>query len=207
MSKLLLATGNEGKVREYRNLLKGVRYQLVSLAEEGIITVVDEVGSTLEENASLKASVIAKESRLLTLADDSGLEVDALDGKPGPLSARFAGENATDRDRIDYLLSRLKDVPWSERTAHFRCVIALASPGGNIQLYYGDCSGLILFEPRGESGFGYDPVFYIPSLDMTMAELTMESKNRISHRGLAAKEVYRTLIESGKNDPTIEKGK
>ncbi len=197
MPKLLLATGNKGKVREYRSLLEGVPYKIVSLADEGITTVVEEVGSSLEENASLKASIIVKESRLLTLADDSGLEVDALDGKPGPLSARFAGENATDSDRIDYLLSRLKDVPWSERTAHFRCVIALASPGKEIELYYGDCSGLILFEPRGKSGFGYDPVFYIPSLDMTMAELTMEAKNRISHRGLAAQEVYRVLTGSG----------
>ena len=197
MPKLLLATGNKGKVREYRSLLEGVPYQIVSLADEGITTVVEEVGSNLEENARLKASVIAEVSRLLTLADDSGLEVDALDGKPGPLSARFAGENATDKDRVDYLLSRLKDVPWLERTAHFRCVIALASPGKGIELYYGDCSGLILFEPRGESGFGYDPVFYIPTLDMTMAELSMEAKNRISHRGLAAKKVYHVLVESG----------
>jgi len=185
MPKLLLATGNKGKVREYRSLLEGVPYKIVSLADEGITTVVEEVGSSLEENASLKASIIAKESRLLTL-----------------LSARFAGENATDRDRVDYLLSRLKDVPWSERTAHFRCVIALASPGKEIELYYGDCSGLILFEPRGKSGFGYDPVFYIPSLDMTMAELTMESKNRISHRGLAAQEVYRVLTGSGTTSRT-----
>jgi len=202
MPKLLLATNNKGKVHEYRSLLEGVPFQIVTLAEEGITTVVDETGSTLEENACLKASIIANESKLLTLGDDSGLEVDALDGRPGPLSARFAGENASDKDKVSYLLDKLKDVPWLERTAHFKCVIALAAVD-EIKYYYGDCSGLILFEPRGESGFGYDPVFYIPSLDMTMAELSMQEKNRISHRGLAAREVYRALIEAANNSSHV----
>jgi len=193
MVKLLLATNNNGKVNEYRNLLRELPFQVVTLAEQGIITVVDEVGSTLEENARLKATVMANESGLLALADDSGLEVDALDGEPGPLSARYAGENASDGDRVSYLLSRMKDVPWTERTAHFRCVIALASPDGRIELCSGECDGLIMIKPQGESGFGYDPVFYLPELDMTMAELPLETKNRISHRGRAAREACRVL--------------
>ena len=193
MVKLLLATNNNGKVREYRNLLWEIPFQVVTLAEQGITTVVDEVGSTLEENAGLKATAMANESGLLALADDSGLEVDALGGEPGPLSARYAGENASDGDRVSYLLSRMKDVPWTERTARFRCVIALASPDGRIEMCSGECDGLIMLKPQGESGFGYDPVFYLPELDMTMAELPLETKNRISHRGRAAREAGRVL--------------
>jgi XTP/dITP diphosphohydrolase len=193
MVKLLLATNNNGKVREYRNLLRELPFQVVTLVEQGITTVVDEVGSTLEENAGLKATAMANESGLLALADDSGLEVDALDGEPGPLSARYAGENASDGDRVSYLLSRMKDVPWMERTARFRCVIALASPDGRMELCSGECNGLIMLKPQGESGFGYDPVFYLPELDMTMAELPLETKNRISHRGRAAREACRVL--------------
>ena len=193
MVKLLLATNNNGKVSEYRNLLRELPFQVVTLAEQGITTVVDEVGSTLEENARLKATAMANESGLLALADDSGLEVDALGGEPGPLSARYAGENASDGDRVSYLLSRMKNVPWTERTAHFRCVVALASPDGRIELCSGECDGLIMLKPQGESDFGYDPVFYLPELDMTMAELPLETKNRISHRGRAAREACRVL--------------
>lgn len=193
MVKLLLATNNNGKVREYRNLLREFPFRVVTLAEQGITTVVDEVGSTLEENAGLKATAMANESGLLALADDSGLEVDALGGEPGPLSARYAGENASDGDRVSYLLSRMKDVPWMERTARFRCVIALASPDGRIEMCSGECDGLIMLKPQGKSGFGYDPVFYLPELDMTMAELPLETKNRISHRGRAAREACRVL--------------
>jgi XTP/dITP diphosphohydrolase len=194
MVKLLLATNNNGKIREYRNLLRELPFRVVTLAEQGITTVVDEVGSTLEENARLKATTMASQSGLLTLADDSGLEVDALGGEPGPLSARYAGENASDRDRVNYLLSRMKDVPWEKRTARFRCVIVLASSNGKIESCSGECDGLIMLEPYGESGFGYDPVFYLPELDMTMAELPLETKNRISHRGRAVRKAYRMLV-------------
>ena len=194
MVKLLLATNNNGKVREYRNLLRELPFQVVTLAEQGITTVVDEVGSTLEENAGLKATAMANESGLLTLADDSGLEVDALGGEPGPLSARYAGENASDGDRVSYLLSRMKDVPWTERTARFRCFIALASSNGIIKLCSGECDGLIMLKPQGEGGFGYDPVFYLPGPGMTMAELPLETKNRISHRGRAARKACRVLV-------------
>ncbi len=193
MSELLLATNNKGKVREYKHMLKDLPFELVSPAEVGINTEVDEVGESLEENARLKATTSARQSRLLTLADDSGLEVDVLGGEPGRLSARYAGEGASDRDRVDYLLSRLKDVPEEKRSARFRCVIAIATPDGEVEFCSGECPGVITLEPRGEEGFGYDPIFYLPELGKTMAELTLEEKNRVSHRGRAAREAIELL--------------
>ena len=191
--KLLLATNNQGKVREYKNLLQNIPYELITFAEQGITTEVSEVGGSLEENARLKATIIADKSQLLTLADDSGLEVDALGGEPGPLSARYAGEGASDRDRVNYLLSRLEGVPWEKRTARFRCVIAIATPNGKAEIYSGECQGFITFEPRGEHGFGYDPIFYLPELDKTMAELPLSLKNQVSHRGQAARKAHQLL--------------
>ena len=191
--KLLLATNNQGKVREYRSLLSGIPFCLVTPADEGITTRVDEVGESLQENARLKAATLAAESRLLTLADDSGLEVAALNGEPGCLSARYAGEDASDSDRVSYLLARMKGVPWEKRSARFRCVIALAIPDGKVEFFGGECPGMIAFEPRGEQGFGYDPIFYLPAPGKTMAELPAEIKNRISHRGQAARQVYQRL--------------
>lgn len=191
--KLLLATNNQAKVGEYRSLLQNLPYELVTLSEQGITTIADEVGESLEENARLKATVLAAESQLLALADDSGLEVDALGGEPGRLSARYAGENASDKDRVNYLLLRLKGVPWEKRSARFRCVIALATPDGEVEFCSGECQGFITFEPKGEQGFGYDPVFYLPGLDKTMAELPLEIKNQVSHRGQAAGKVYQVL--------------
>ncbi|MDH5696888.1 MAG: XTP/dITP diphosphatase [Dehalococcoidia bacterium] len=188
-----MATNNQGKVREYKSLLKDVPLELVTLAEQGITTVVDEVGESLEENARLKATVLAAESQLLTLADDSGLEVDALGGEPGRLSARYAGEDASDQDRVNYLLARLQNVPWQKRSARFRCVIALATPKGEVELCSGECQGFIAFEPKGKQGFGYDPVFYLPELGKTMAELPLEIKNRVSHRGQAARKLVDLL--------------
>ena len=191
--KLLLATNNQGKVREYKSLLQNIPYKLITFAEQGITTEVSEVGGSLEENARLKATVIADKSQLLTLADDSGLEVDALGGEPGPLSARYAGESASDRDRVNYLLSRLEGVPWEKRTARFRCVIAIATPNGKAEICSGECQGFITFEPRGEHGFGYDPIFYLPELDKTMAELPLSLKNQVSHRGQAARKAHQLL--------------
>ena len=193
MRYLLLATNNKAKVREYRSLLQSLPFELVTLAERGITTVVDEVGESLEENARLKASALASESKLVALADDSGLEVDILDGAPGRLSARYAGEGASDQDRVSYLLAKLEGVPLEKRSARFRCVIAVATPGGRVELCSGECAGLITFEPRGEQGFGYDPIFYLPELDRTMAELSLETKNQISHRGQAARKVAGAL--------------
>ena len=192
--RLLLATNNQGKVREYRSLLRGIPYQIVTLADAGITTDVAETGSTFEANARLKATVLAAESRLLTLADDSGLEVDALGGEPGVLSARYAGENASDSDRLNYLLNKLKGVPERERTARFRCVIAIASPDSRVEVCSGACRGIIATAPRGYNGFGYDPVFCVPELGKTIAELPPEEKNRISHRARAAEKARELLL-------------
>jgi len=191
--KLLLATNNRGKARELKELLRELPFELVLPGELGITAEVEETGGSLEENAALKATVLARESRLLALADDSGLEVDALGGEPGPLSARYAGEGASDKDRVEYLLAKLKGVPREKRTARFRCVIAIATPEGKVELCYGECQGLITFGPRGEKGFGYDPVFYFPELDKTMAELPLDVKNKVSHRGVAAREAVKYL--------------
>ena len=191
--KLLLATNNQAKVGEYRSLLKNLSLELVTLAEQGITTIVDEMEKSLEENARLKATALAAESQLVALADDSGLEVDALAGEPGRLSARYAGEGASDRDRVNYLLSRLEGVPWEKRIARFRCVIAVATPSGEVEFCSGECRGFITFEPRGEQGFGYDPIFYLPELGKTMAELPLEIKNQVSHRGQAARKAYQVL--------------
>jgi len=193
MPKLLLATNNKGKVREYKHMLKDLPFELVSPAEVGINTEVEEIGGSLEENAILKATTLARESQLLTLADDSGLEVDALGGEPGGLSARYAGEGASDEDRVNYLLSRLKDVPEGKRSARFRCVIAIATPDGEVELCPGECEGVITLEPRGEEGFGYDPIFYLPELGKTMAELSLEEKNGVSHRGRAVRAVREAI--------------
>jgi len=197
LRKLLLATNNRAKVREYRSLLQGLPFELVTLAEQGITTVVREVGKSLEENARLKAVVLAAESQLVALADDSGLEVDVLGGEPGPLSARYAGDGASDEERVSYLLARLEGTPWEKRSARFRCVFAVATPEGRVELCSGDCRGMITFKPRGKEGFGYDPVFYFPGLGKTFAELSLESKNRVSHRGKAAGEVPSVLARLG----------
>ena len=195
--RLLLATSNKGKVREYRSLLQSLPFDLVTLAEVGITADVEEVGETLEENARLKATALAAQSQMSALADDSGLEVDALGGEPGRLSARYAGEGASDRDRVNYLLSKLEGVSWEERSARFRCVIAVAVPDGQVEFCSGDCRGVIALEPKGEQGFGYDPIFYLPELDKTMAELPLEVKNEVSHRGKAARKVSQALKRLG----------
>jgi XTP/dITP diphosphohydrolase len=193
LSYLLLATNNWAKITEYRKLLDSLPFKLVTLAEKGITTEVGEVGESLEENAKLKAVELSRESGLAALADDSGLEVDVLGGEPGRLSARYAGEGASDKDRIDYLLRRLEGVPPARRVARFRCVIAVATTDGRVGYSFGECAGMISLVPVGTGGFGYDPIFYLPELDRTMAQLSMEEKNRISHRGKAAAKVGSVL--------------
>ena len=196
MPKLLLATSNPGKIREYRFLLDSLGYQITTLAEEGIAKAVVESGSNYEQNARLKALTYAKLSQLTALADDSGLEVDALNGEPGIKSARFAGKSATDADKVNLVLAKLKDTPWEKRSACFKCVIAIASPGGNVKLCYGECHGMIASDAKGENGFGYDPIFFFPEMGKTMAELPFEIKNQISHRaqaGQKARQVLRQL--------------
>ena len=193
MPKLLLATSNPGKIREYHFLLDGLGYQITTLAEEGIVKVVTESGKNYEQNARLKAISYAKLSQLTALADDSGLEVNALNGEPGVKSARFAGEAATDAEKVSLLLAKLNGVPWEQRTACFKCVIAIASPGGRTEVCYGECHGMIAFEAKGENGFGYDPIFFLPDIGKTLAELPLEIKNQISHRALASQKARQVL--------------
>jgi len=193
MPKLLLASSNLGKIREYRLLLGDLEYQIVTLSEQGISKVTTESGNTYEQNAEMKATTYAKLSQLITLADDSGLEVDALHGKPGIHSARFAGKNATDADRVTKLLAMMAGIPWDRRTAHFKCVIAIATPEGKLRLCQGERHGIIAFEAKGKNGFGYDPIFYLPELAKTMAELPLELKNQLSHRGQAAQKARNIL--------------
>lgn len=184
--RLLIATRNEGKLREYEQLLAGLSISLTYLTEEGINYDVEETGQTFSQNAIQKAREYARLSGLTTLADDSGLEVDALDGGPGVHSARYAGAGAKDEDRYRRLLERLAEVPWEQRRARFRCVIAVAQPGGETYTSEGVCEGVIAFAAEGEHGFGYDPIFFLPEYGKTMAQLAPEVKNLISHRARAA---------------------
>jgi XTP/dITP diphosphohydrolase len=195
MSKLLLATNNRGKVKEIQALLEGDAFELVTPDQLGVQLHVDEDGQTYAENAALKGLAFANLTGLLTLADDSGLEVDALDGQPGLHSARFSTKpGATDADRRAYLLECLqgKPRPW---TARFRCVITLAAPGEEMRFAEGICEGEIIPAERGRNGFGYDPIFLIPELNKTMAELSMEEKNRLSHRARAVMVARSILAE------------
>jgi XTP/dITP diphosphohydrolase len=182
-------------VREYVELLAGLPLEIVGPADVGLDLDVDESGATFQENAVLKARAFAEGSGLLTLADDSGLEVDALDGAPGVRSARYAGPDATDEDRYRLLLRQLAEVPDEARQARFRCVIAVAEPAGQIWTEEGACEGVIARSPRGSRGFGYDPIFYLPEMDKTMAELPEAHKNAISHRARAAQAI-RPLLKS-----------
>ena len=174
--------------------MAGLPFALVSLADAGMTSEVAETGATFAENATLKARAYAEASGLLALADDSGLEVDALGGEPGVRSARFGGEDLTDRQRYELLLANLANVPAAARTARFRCVIAIAEPSGEISLADGKVEGMIALAPRGHEGFGYDPVFLVPDRGVTMAELPAAEKNRISHRAEAGTEARRILL-------------
>lgn len=182
---LLIATTNAGKFREFEQLLGDVPVRLASLIELPGAPAVAEEGATYTANAMHKALTIARWSGCATLADDSGLEVDALYGAPGVRSARYAGAAQDSRANIHKLLQALQDVPPNERTARFRCVVVVACPDGATLLAEGSCAGRILAAPRGHGGFGYDPVFLYPSLNLTFAELPAASKNRVSHRAQA----------------------
>ncbi|GHO91071.1 non-canonical purine NTP pyrophosphatase [Reticulibacter mediterranei] len=194
MRVLLLATTNPHKVDEYRAILSDLPFTLLSLNDIQLDMDVEETGTTFRENAELKARAYAQASGLLSLADDSGLEIDALDGAPGVYSARFAGVDATYEERFDILLTRLRDVPMGRRTARFRCVISLAEPSGYLRSVDGTIEGVVADAPRGKNGFGYDPIFLVPALGKTTAEITAEQKNKISHRGRAA-QLARELLE------------
>jgi XTP/dITP diphosphohydrolase len=195
--KLLLATNNQGKVKEYHALLQPLPVELVTPQDVNIAIDVAETGATYAENARLKALALSKISQLVSLADDSGLEVDALNYEPGIRSSRYAGAGASDDNRVKYLLRKLESVPLNKRVAHFVCVIAVATPEGKVETCTGKCAGLITLEPRGNNGFGYDPVFLFPEFGRTMAELPMSLKNVISHRYHAARQVPEILRKLG----------
>ena len=197
LSKLLVATGNPGKLKEFAGLLEDVPFELVSLEDLGIHEKVAETGSTFVENAALKATSYAEISGMLTLADDSGLEVKALGGEPGVQSARYGGDGGSDAQRTALLRQNLESVPEEKRQARFRCVIALSRPTESPVFFQGECRGRITVSPRGGRGFGYDPVFLLPELGRTMAELDAHEKARVSHRGMAAKGVVEALRAMG----------
>ncbi len=190
--KLVIATHNPGKVREISLLLGNLSLECLTLTEAGIADEIAETGDTYAANALLKATFASRATSLPALADDSGLEVDALGGRPGVYSARYAPTNP---ERLVKLLAELEGVAWEKRTARFRCVAALAAPGREPQVVEGTCEGLITFEPRGAGGFGYDPLFFVPEYNCTMAELPAAVKNRISHRARAVERAREVLRE------------
>ncbi|NTV64317.1 MAG: RdgB/HAM1 family non-canonical purine NTP pyrophosphatase [Oscillochloris sp.] len=192
MHELLIATHNPGKLREYAAIFDGLGLRLRTLDDLGISQDIDETGTTFEANARLKAEGYLALSGLPTLADDSGLEVAALNGAPGVYSARYGGVKGA--AQLQYLLDQLHDIPWHQRLARFVCVIALARPGQPTALAHGTLSGVIELAPRGSGGFGYDPLFYLLDDDKTLAEVTPERKNQISHRAEAAR-AARAILE------------
>jgi XTP/dITP diphosphohydrolase len=181
--RLLVATQNPGKIREFRLLLSPLKAGVCFPSDVGLHIDIPEDGDTYVDNASQKALTYARASGLFTLADDSGLEVDALDGAPGVHSARYAPGH--DVDRVEALLAHLRNVPLEQRTARFRCIVVIASPDGETRSAEGICKGRITFKPAGQGGFGYDPVFFLPQHNCTMAQISREEKNRISHRARA----------------------
>jgi XTP/dITP diphosphohydrolase len=195
MTKLLVATNNQGKQREFVGLLDGWPGQIIFPQDLGLELDVEETGHSFAENAALKAVAYAQAAGRPALADDSGLEVDALDGGPGIYTARYAGPGASDEDRYRKLLAALGDLALPERTARFRCAIAVAYPDGRVDVAEGTCEGLIAFAPRGENGFGYDPVFYLPDRECTIAQLPPEIKDTFSHRARAL-QAARPLLDA-----------
>jgi XTP/dITP diphosphohydrolase len=191
--KIILATQNQGKVRELRELLVDEEIEVLSLLDIPDWEDVVENGVTFPDNAALKARVAVRRTGLIALADDSGLEVDALDGAPGVYSARYAGEPKDDERNNDKLLHLLETIPEDKRTARFRCALVIATPFGEEYLTEGAVEGRILTLRRGSDGFGYDPVFFIPEFARTMAELTLTEKNTVSHRAQAFRKVIPIL--------------
>ena len=197
--RLVLATHNGGKIRELKEILSELPAELASLADLGLAEETEETGNSYAANARLKATAICRLTGWPTLGDDSGLEVDALGGRPGVHTARYAGPAATNPDRWAKVLGELRHTPWPERTARFRCAMALVRPGLPPQIVEGVCEGMIALAPSGAGGFGYDPIFYLPEYGCTMAALNEGIKNQISHRaraGQKAKEVVLGWVSS-----------
>lgn len=195
MKKIIIATKNKGKAKDFEALFGPLGYEVLTLHDVAEEMDVEETGTTFEENALLKATALASHLQTIVIADDSGLEIDALDGRPGIYSARYAGEEKSDEANIDKVLEELRDVKESERTARFVCSIAVASPSREPFTVRGTCEGVIAHERKGSNGFGYDPIFFVPSQNKMMAELSAEEKGAISHRGNAIKQLASNLSE------------
>ncbi|WP_033828263.1 XTP/dITP diphosphatase [Bacillus andreraoultii] len=197
MRELIIATKNVGKVKEFAEIFEPLGFKVKTLLDFPNAPEIEETGVTFEENALLKAKGIANLLHKMVLADDSGLVIDALDGRPGVYSARYAGVDKNDEANIKKVLDEMKGVPTEKRTAHFHCTLALVIPNKKSVIINGKCEGMILTEKRGDKGFGYDPIFYVPSLGKTMAEMTPEEKNQISHRGDAIRKLHKWIQENG----------
>ena len=195
---LLIATNNTHKVVEFRRLLDETGFALVTPAEASLDLDIEESGSTFEENARLKARAFCAASGLPSLADDSGIEVAALDGRPGVRSARYGGDGLDDDGRVRLLLAELANVPQSRRGCQYRVTLVLARPDGSEEFAEGTCAGSVAFEPAGSNGFGYDPVVYIPRFGRTVAQLSAAEKDAISHRGQAARRMAELMRESAR---------
>lgn len=193
MKKIIFATGNEGKMREIRMILGDLNAEILSMKEAGISAEVIEDGATFEENAVKKAQTVSKLTDAIVLADDSGLEIDALDKQPGVYSARFMGENTSYDLKNQAILDQLKDVPEDKRSARFVCAIAAAFPDGTVKTVTAAMEGRIGYESKGDYGFGYDPIFYVPEFACYSAQLLPEQKNKISHRGKALTKIKELL--------------
>ncbi|MDE6981045.1 MAG: XTP/dITP diphosphatase [Lachnospiraceae bacterium] len=193
MAKIIFATGNEHKMTEIREILAGLNGEILSMKEAGISVDIEEDGATFEENAVKKAKAVAEAAEALVLADDSGLEIDYLNKEPGVYSARYMGENTSYEIKNQALLDRLSGVPKEERTARFVCAIAAVFPDGEVIVKRGTIEGYIGDKPAGKNGFGYDPIFYVEEYQCSTAELTMEQKNALSHRGNALRAIKGAL--------------
>lgn len=191
--KIIIATGNKGKAREFQALFQSYGYEIETLLDHPEIPDIPETGDTFKENAYQKASILSEHLGTIVLADDSGLEVDALDGAPGIYSARYAGKHGNDEKNNEKLLKDLKELNTTNRAANFICSLVLVGPGRDPLFVEGKAYGMILEEPRGENGFGYDPLFYVPEEGKTMAELSSAEKNKLSHRAKAIQQLEKHL--------------
>ncbi len=200
MKKIIFATGNENKMREIRQIMGDMPVEILSMKQAGVSADIVEDGTTFEENALIKARAIAEITKEIVLADDSGLEIDALNKEPGIYSARYMGEDTSYHVKNRNLISRLEGVEEEKRTARFVCAIAAAFPDGEAVTTVGTIEGRIAYEEKGENGFGYDPIFFVPEFDCTTAELSDEEKNKISHRGNALRAMKEKLLPKMRMD-------
>jgi XTP/dITP diphosphohydrolase len=201
---LVLATANRAKARELRALLDGIPYRVLDLTDFPSLILPAEGQESYAANALLKARAVATATGMLALADDSGIEVDALGGRPGVLSARYRGEGLSDEERCVEMLRELREVPPERRTARYRCVVALSAPEGPEVTTEGVVDGTLLDSPRGSGGFGYDPLFYFPALGATFAQISPEAKHAVSHRGRAMAQARRILLEWARERPRAD---